>query len=37
MDGEDFIDEKIDCKLSEKYDYEMKLDEYGDELEEKFC
>ena len=37
MDGDDFIDEKIDCKLSEKYDYEMKLDEYSDELEEKFC
>ena len=37
MDGEEFISEEIDCKLSEKYNYEMKLDEFSDELEEKFC
>ena len=36
MDGEEFIDNEIDCKLSEKYGYRMKLDEYGDELCEKF-
>ena len=37
MDGEEFINEEIDCKLSEKYNYEMKLDDYSDELNEKFC
>jgi len=36
MSGEDFIDEKIDCKISEKYNYEMKLDEYYEEINEKF-
>ena len=36
MDGEEFIDKEIDCKLSEKYGYVMKLDEYGDELCKKF-
>ena len=36
MDGDDFINEKIDCKLSEKYNYEMKLDDYSDELNKKF-
>ena len=37
MDGEEFISEEYDCKLSEKYNYEMKLDDYSDELNEKFC
>ena len=37
MDGEEFISEEIDCKLSEKYNYEMKVDEFSDELEEKLC
>ena len=37
MAGDDFINEKIDCKLSEKYDYEMRLDDYSDELNKKFC
>ena len=36
MDGEEFISEEIDCKLSKKYNYVMKLDDYGDELCEKF-
>ena len=36
MDGEEFIDKEIDCKLSKKYNYVMKLDDYGDELCEKF-
>ena len=36
MDGEEFIDKKIDCKLSEKYDYRMKLDDYWDEVNKKF-
>jgi hypothetical protein len=36
MSGEDFIDEEIDCKISEKYNYEMKLDEYCEEVNEKF-
>lgn len=36
MDGDEFIDKEIDCLLSEKYDYDMKLDEYNDELEKKF-
>ena len=37
MSGEDFIDEEIHCKISEKYNYEMKLDEYYEEVNEKFC
>ena len=36
MDGEEFIDKKIDCELSEKYDYRSDLDEYWDEVNEKF-
>ena len=36
MNGEEFIDEEFDCKLSKKYNYVMKLDDYSDELCEKF-
>ena len=36
MSGEEFIDEEIDCKLSEKYNYVMKLDDYCDEVNKKF-
>ena len=32
MSGEEFVKNEIDCKLSEKYNYEMKLDEYYDEV-----
>ena len=32
LNGEEFLKNKIDCKLSEKYNYEMKLDEYWEEV-----
>ena len=32
MRGEDFIGKEIDCELSEKYDYECKLDDYWNEV-----
>lgn len=35
MGGEEFIEKKLDCKLSEKYDYVCKLDDYWDEVNEK--
>ena len=34
MGGKVFIDNKIDCKVSEKNEYEMKLDDYYDEVNE---
>ena len=36
MSGEEFIGEELDCKLSEKYNYRMKLDDYYDEVNKKF-
>lgn len=33
MDGEDFIDEEVDCKLSEKYGYKCELDDYWSEVD----
>ena len=33
LSGEEFIEKEIDCVLSEKYEYEFKLDEYGDEVD----
>ena len=36
MDGEEFIEKELDCKLSEKYNYVCKLDDYWDEVNKKF-
>ena len=36
MDGEEFIDKKLDCELSEKYNYVCRLDDYWNEVNEKF-
>ena len=35
LSGEGFIDKKLDCELSEKYDYVSRLDDYWDEVNEK--
>ena len=31
MDGEEFIEKELDCKLSEKYNYVCRLDDYWNE------
>lgn len=36
LDGEEFIEKELDCKLSEKYDYVCRLDDYWNEVNEKF-
>ena len=36
MDGEEFIEKELDCKLSEKYNYVCRLDDYWNEVNEKF-
>ena len=36
MSGEEILKNEIDCKISEKNNYELKLDEYYDEVNEKF-
>ena len=36
LSGEEFIEKELDCKLSEKYDYKMKLDDYWEEINERF-
>ena len=36
LSGEEFIEKELDCKLSEKYDYVSRLDDYWDEVNEKF-
>lgn len=36
LDGEEFIKNELDCKLSEKYDYHMRLDDYWEEINERF-
>ena len=36
MSGEEIIDNEIDCKISEKNNYNMKLDDYYEEINEIF-
>lgn len=36
LSGEEFIEKELDCKLSEKYNYKMKLDDYWDEVNNRF-
>ena len=36
MDGEEFIEKELDCKLSEKYSYVCRLDDHWNEVNEKF-
>ena len=36
LSGEEFIDKKLDCELSEKYNYVCRLDDYWNEVKEKF-
>ena len=36
LSGEEFIEKELDCKLSEKYDYVCRLDDYWEEVNEKF-